>query len=81
MSKYFYHRNSLKYIVLLLLISTTTDANAQRKRVRDLGIDIGIFQTGKWNAITDVSGVEVGHKTLIRSDHIRTGGNNNQTTL
>ena len=73
MSKYFYHRNSLKYIVLLLLISTTTDANAQRKRVRDLGIDIGIFQTGKWNAITDVSGVEVGHKTLIRSDHIRTG--------
>ena len=73
MSKHFYHRNSLKYIVLLLLIFTTTDANAQRKRVRDLGIDIGIFQTGKWNAITDVSGVEVGHKTLIRSDHIRTG--------
>lgn len=73
MSKYFYYKYSLKCIILVLLIFITTDANAQRKRVRDLGIDIGIFQTGKWNAITDVSGVEVGHKTLIRSDHIRTG--------
>lgn len=73
MSKYFYYKYSLKCIILVLLIFITTDANAQRKRARDLGIDIGIFQTGKWNAITDVSGVEVGHKTLIRSDHIRTG--------
>tara|TARA_Y100000816_G_scaffold231431_1_gene176723 strand:+ start:822 stop:1991 length:1170 start_codon:yes stop_codon:yes gene_type:complete len=73
MSKHFYYKYSLKCIILVLLIFITTDANAQRKRVRDLGIDIGIFQTGKWNAITDVSGVEVGHKTLIRSDHIRTG--------
>jgi len=73
MSKYFYYKYSLKCIILVLLIFITTDANAQRKRARDLGIDIGIFQTGKWNAITDVSGVEVGHKTLIRDDHVRTG--------
>ncbi len=34
-------------------------------RLRDLGIQIGEFPTGRWNAITDVPGVLVGHKTLI----------------
>ncbi|MEG1416051.1 MAG: P1 family peptidase, partial [Clostridium sp.] len=32
--------------------------------VRDLGINIGNIETGKYNAITDVEGVVVGHKTL-----------------
>lgn len=36
-----------------------------RTRLRELGITIGAFPTGKHNAITDVSGVQVGHKTLI----------------
>src|SRR5450756_148711 len=36
-----------------------------RPRVRDIGIDIGIFKTGSRNAITDVGGVKVGHCTLI----------------
>lgn len=36
-----------------------------RKRLRDLGIAIGRLPTGKHNAITDVPGVLVGHKTLI----------------
>jgi len=36
-----------------------------RKRLRDLGISIGRFPPGKHNAITDVPGVLVGHKTLI----------------
>lgn len=40
-------------------------SNANRKRLRDLGISIGRFKTGKWNAITDVEGVQVGHCTLI----------------
>lgn len=35
-------------------------------RARDLGIEIGRFSTGKYNAITDVQGVFVGHKTVIR---------------
>lgn len=34
-------------------------------RLRDLGIIIGTYPTGAYNAITDVSGVWVGHKTLI----------------
>ncbi len=37
----------------------------KRPRARDLGIKIGTSKTGKYNAITDVSGVRVGHVTLI----------------
>jgi D-aminopeptidase len=37
----------------------------KRPRARDLGIKIGTIKTGKYNAITDVSGVRVGHVTLI----------------
>jgi len=36
-----------------------------RHRARNLGIRIGRLQTGQWNAITDVPGVEVGHSTII----------------
>ena len=44
-----------------------------RKRVRELGISPGILPVGTWNAITDVSGVRVGHVTLIEGEDIRTG--------
>lgn len=44
-----------------------------RGRIRDFGINPGILDPGKWNAITDVRGVKVGHKTLIGGDSIRTG--------
>jgi D-aminopeptidase len=37
-----------------------------RCRARDLGIGLGRYKTGKWNAITDVDGVKVGHSTIIR---------------
>jgi D-aminopeptidase len=36
-----------------------------RSRARDLGVRIGRLQPGRWNAITDVPGVEVGHSTII----------------
>jgi D-aminopeptidase len=39
-----------------------------RARLRDLGITIGRFPTGKFNAITDVPGVLIGHKTVIHDD-------------
>ncbi|MGN7397876.1 DmpA family aminopeptidase [Peribacillus frigoritolerans] len=35
-----------------------------RVRLRDLGINIGRYETGTYNAITDVPGVRVGHTTL-----------------
>jgi D-aminopeptidase len=37
----------------------------KRSRLRDLGITIGTLSPGENNAITDVPGVWVGHKTLI----------------
>ncbi|MDP2872036.1 MAG: P1 family peptidase [Bacillota bacterium] len=43
-----------------------TAAGEKRARLRDLGFDIGLLPTGKWNAITDVAGVSVGHCTVIR---------------
>ena len=44
-----------------------------RARARDIGIKIGSLPTGLYNAITDVSGVKVGHVTLNKGDSIRTG--------
>jgi len=37
-----------------------------RPRARDLGIPLGRFRPGRWNAITDVAGVRVGHSTIVR---------------
>ncbi|MEE2659713.1 MAG: P1 family peptidase [Candidatus Latescibacterota bacterium] len=49
--------------------SSTTPASSAangRVRLRDLGIVIGEFAPGPYNAITDVPGVAVGHATVIR---------------
>ena len=43
-------------------------ANGARPRARDIGIDIGILKPGRWNAITDVRGVKVGHVTLVEGE-------------
>ena len=42
-------------------------------RARDLGIEIGTLRTGPANAITDVTGVSVGHATLVEGEDVRTG--------
>ena len=41
---------------------------SRRPRVRELGIMIGTMKPGLNNAITDVSGVKVGHVTMIQGD-------------
>jgi len=51
----------------------------ERKRAREYGVEIGRFPTGPGNAITDVAGVRVGQKTVVRdsstegSRAVRTG--------
>lgn len=40
----------------------------KRPRARDLGIKIGRIKTGRYNAITDVAGVRIGHVTLIAGE-------------
>ncbi|MBH0201355.1 MAG: P1 family peptidase [Nitrospira sp.] len=44
------------------------ESDEGRQRIRDLGITIGSYQPGPFNAITDVAGVKVGHQTLIQGD-------------
>ncbi len=61
-------------IPLLLLSGGAAAARAEeRPRLRGLGVRPGVLPPGKWNAITDVAGVRVGHKTLIEGESIRTG--------
>jgi len=43
-----------------------------RPRARALGVPFG-GRPGRWNAITDVPGLEVGYVTLIEGDSVRTG--------
>ena len=45
----------------------------ERPRARDIGLTVGVLSTGPLNAITDVTGVRVGHTTIKRADNIRTG--------
>ena len=68
----------IRLILLLLfcLAISSADASAQqdpRPRARDIGLKIGILPVGPLNSITDVSGVSVGHTTIIRGDNVRTG--------
>ena len=54
----------MRRIAAVLLALAALSASAQSKpRARDLGIPFD-GKPGKWNAITDVAGVEVGHVTL-----------------
>lgn len=46
---------------------------AERPRARDLGLVVGVFPAGPYNAITDVDGVRVGHATVRSGDDVRTG--------
>jgi D-aminopeptidase len=53
--------------------ATAVAAEQPRPRLRDLGVIIGVFDPGSLNAITDVAGVRVGHRTLIEGERVRTG--------
>ena len=60
-------------VYVLACWSAAACGGDERPRARDLGIEIGIFPPGKWNVITDVSGVLVGHATVDDGDDIHTG--------
>ena len=68
--------NNLRYILascLAVLMSLAVIAGQPHKTLREWGFPTGIFETGRYNAITDVPGVTVGHVTCIEGDSIRTG--------
>lgn len=60
-------------VCLLLTLLSAAPAAETRPRLRDLGVRPGILAPGPLNAITDVDGVRVGHRTLVRGDDVRTG--------
>ncbi len=66
-------KSLLFFIFSALIWGLTLYSDQTRPRMREFGIETGIFSPGKLNAITDVEGVLVGHVTLIQGDNIRTG--------
>jgi D-aminopeptidase len=59
--------------IVFLVLSLAVLSSEERPRMREFGIKTGILNPGKWNAITDVEGIKVGHVTLIEGQNIRTG--------
>src|SRR6266536_2498575 len=57
----------------LLCCNPLIAEEARRPRAREAGVVVGILPVGAQNAITDVAGVMVGHKTIIQGDNVRTG--------
>ncbi|MEO8295864.1 MAG: P1 family peptidase [Gemmatimonadota bacterium] len=60
-------------LLFLLAIVGLPGVISGQQRARELGVRPGIFPPGALNAITDVAGVRVGHRTLIAGSTVRTG--------
>ena len=56
-----------EFLLLFFAMFIQIDVNAQKPRARDIGIPFD-GTTGKFNAITDVKGVEVGYSTIISGE-------------
>lgn len=69
MSRLFIHASCTWLLTCLVVLSI----QGQTKSPRELGIMIGVLPTGASNSITDVSGVKVGHTTVLKGDSVRTG--------
>jgi D-aminopeptidase len=54
-------------ILVVVIVSCSAIAAPDKPRARDLGVPF-TGTPGKWNAITDVAGVQVGHATIIRGE-------------
>ena len=62
------------FLIINIVLSLYVYSPAQSHgRLSDYGIKIGIYEIGKYNSITDVEGVKVGHFSLFKNDNIRTG--------
>jgi L-aminopeptidase/D-esterase-like protein len=59
-------------VICILALAAVIGAAQTRGRARDIGVMLE-GAPGPMNAITDVAGVEVGHRTLLSGDNVRTG--------
>jgi len=64
---------ALAALLLALFPLPSMSQTTERPRARDLGIQVGIFDPGQYNAITDVAGVQVGQTTVWEGEDVRTG--------
>lgn len=60
------------FCTAFLAVAAAPDSE-RRPRAREIGLKVGILPTGKLNAITDVAGVLVGHRTIVQGETVRTG--------
>ena len=63
----------LTVLALAFALPAAAAGQEERPRARDLGIVVGALPPGPLDAITDVSGVRVGHVTIVEGDSIRSG--------
>lgn len=70
---YYPKASLLIFIGAFALNGLSQEISANRARAREIGVQVVKKPTGKWNAITDVPGVEVGHTTIHRGKEIHTG--------
>lgn len=61
------------FLLVISLLITTFPVDAKKNRARDLGIPFA-GETGSYNTITDVKGVEVGYSTIISGEGSSTAG-------
>jgi D-aminopeptidase len=66
-------RRTLGLGFVALAVMAGAAAAEPRPRAREIGLAPGILPPGRYNAITDVDGVRVGHVTLIQGENVRTG--------
>ncbi len=60
-------------LFFLSLLAFSLSSSIAQQRAREMGLKIGVLETGKLNSITDIAGVKVGHTTLIQGTDVRTG--------
>jgi D-aminopeptidase len=61
------------FLIGFFVLTLSVSGAQERPRLRETGIKVGVLPVGSWNAITDVAGVKVGHKTVWVGDSVRTG--------
>ena len=66
-------RSTYSLIALASLPFLLFPQTPDRPRLRELGVQVGVFRAGTLNAITDVAGVRVGHVTINEGDIVHTG--------
>ena len=63
----------LAVVIGLLMPAIAMAQPPGRPRAREVGVIVGIFSPGQYNAITDVAGVMVGQTTVTDGDSVNTG--------